>query len=746
MINSLVCQSSLEEILNDFKIKNKIDDFKVIVNSWGALDVFIQSNEDEKVLEDLLENKIREKILCQFIFPDNLRPISSIKIFTKEEREYDSYLDSILAGTYLPPKRRRLETWFIERQKRQKEVPIIVFYSYKGGVGRTTALIFSALKLAQMGKKVAVIDFDLEAPGIDSLFLENKNSRGVVDYLIEKPYLKDNLDPKQYIYEVDSELIGTVGSGSIYVMPAGKIDEYYIEKLSHIDFDALVEEDNLLENLVDDIIEYTKADIIFVDSRTGINEIGGSLFFYLADVICTIFQNNEQNKQGLKILGNHLKNYQEWVNASLLWVHSIIGESGNIEVDRKFQKEMKEFVKEIDFNKKDFEGRYFEIPRISELERLNRDLLLSEKILGLMKYYEKLAYLFKSYIKEDRGFNTELARKILNQFFDEDFRDVTDKKYFMPISKYRDIISEKNIIIYGIKGSGKRTLYNYLKNNFILLKDYFKIEKSIERKIVEFTIDELNKIEDEIDEISKISNIQDKSKLDKKKKVYIYKKIAEKIEDPEFVKFDEFDSENNDLFKILEKINFQYYISIDVSNQFHWELLNILLSNFPVNIKVFVNGFVRNKLPGNFKHVILRWNKKDLYSMLLKRVINCSPELLNELETKWRKIDDFRVLYRESNFGYIPNPDEDILRFMISELFGERVSLGSNNLTYDWLYNTLAKKDRAVPGALLQFVRRVLNKIKEKVHNQPDFYEKHPNYLPLYALTEEELEECLQNL
>lgn len=44
----------------------------------------------------------------------------------------------------------------------------ITFYSFKGGVGRTMALVNVAAQLAEMGRKVLVVDFDLEAPGLET--------------------------------------------------------------------------------------------------------------------------------------------------------------------------------------------------------------------------------------------------------------------------------------------------------------------------------------------------------------------------------------------------------------------------------------------------------------------------------------------------------------------------------------------------------------------------------------------------
>ncbi len=46
----------------------------------------------------------------------------------------------------------------------------ITFYSYKGGVGRTLALANVAMRLSEFKKKVCMIDFDLEAPGLHHKF------------------------------------------------------------------------------------------------------------------------------------------------------------------------------------------------------------------------------------------------------------------------------------------------------------------------------------------------------------------------------------------------------------------------------------------------------------------------------------------------------------------------------------------------------------------------------------------------
>ena len=61
----------------------------------------------------------------------------------------------------------------------------VTFYSYKGGVGRTMAMANVAALLARKGRKVVMLDFDLEAPGLDSFeeFKPAHGKPGVVEFV-----------------------------------------------------------------------------------------------------------------------------------------------------------------------------------------------------------------------------------------------------------------------------------------------------------------------------------------------------------------------------------------------------------------------------------------------------------------------------------------------------------------------------------------------------------------------------------
>src|SRR4051794_1000114 len=53
---------------------------------------------------------------------------------------------------------------------------IITFYSYKGSVGRSMGLANVGILLSQWGYRTLLIDFDLEAPGLEFFFLDTFGS------------------------------------------------------------------------------------------------------------------------------------------------------------------------------------------------------------------------------------------------------------------------------------------------------------------------------------------------------------------------------------------------------------------------------------------------------------------------------------------------------------------------------------------------------------------------------------------
>lgn len=177
---------------------------------------------------------------------------------------------------------------------------VVTFYSYKGGVGRTSSLVNVAYRLARSGKRVFILDFDLEAPGVDSYGLTDapETGQGLVEYIAsfmqtgEVPHIED--------FVADATHPGT--GGKLFMMPAGRKDEAYKSALSGLDWKILYRQKKgyfLIENLKAAIYEQFKPDYLLVDSRTGLTDISGICTLQLPHLVVLLFSLNQQNINGI---------------------------------------------------------------------------------------------------------------------------------------------------------------------------------------------------------------------------------------------------------------------------------------------------------------------------------------------------------------------------------------------------------------------------------------------------------------
>lgn len=168
----------------------------------------------------------------------------------------------------------------------------ITFYSYKGGVGRTLAAANFAVYLAKLGLKTVVVDFDLEAPGIDAKFPLLKvptDQKGVLDYILD--YQLNNEDPgsiKQICLQVPIE--SSESTTPLWLIPAGQyLSEEYSRKLSQLDWNFIFSEERdgvaFFQQFLAHIKQELQADFVIIDSRTGITEIAGLCTQQLADEV-----------------------------------------------------------------------------------------------------------------------------------------------------------------------------------------------------------------------------------------------------------------------------------------------------------------------------------------------------------------------------------------------------------------------------------------------------------------------------
>ena len=221
---------------------------------------------------------------------------------------------------------------------------IFTFYSYKGGVGRSMALLNVAYTLAQRARHVLVLDLDLEAPGLSDFLhrqgelakSKKKNAGDMFDLLAEvKRLALARTHPDQAVAELGdvSRFVCPVKASKVQAPRLGlkghldvictlldnQSGEGYGSRLEALNLKGIDNEDLQRMGLILarvlqaqrlkvtplgwselGLTETVPYDYILVDSRTGLTELGGLCVGPLCDrlVVCTGL--NEQNINGTR--------------------------------------------------------------------------------------------------------------------------------------------------------------------------------------------------------------------------------------------------------------------------------------------------------------------------------------------------------------------------------------------------------------------------------------------------------------
>lgn len=198
--------------------------------------------------------------------------------------------------------------------------PRLVFYSIKGGVGRTTSLAILASKLASRGRSVLCLDLDLEAPGLGQALLSTQSTPefGAVDWLAERAVQ----GPEGTLPKV-TNLIGTSlvsrHLGRIDVIPAfgrrclempgtvlGKLSRSLVETSENgvmVTFGAKVSE------LIVRVCETRAYDAVLIDARAGLSEISAAPLLMLGADILLFMADSNQSFATYSALLTHLQRF-----------------------------------------------------------------------------------------------------------------------------------------------------------------------------------------------------------------------------------------------------------------------------------------------------------------------------------------------------------------------------------------------------------------------------------------------------
>jgi cellulose biosynthesis protein BcsQ/tRNA A-37 threonylcarbamoyl transferase component Bud32 len=217
---------------------------------------------------------------------------------------------------------------------------VITFYSYKGGTGRSMALANVACLLARQsgpGRRVLVIDWDLEAPGLHRFFqpylkLFNQaspNDEALLDTypgLLEIFEYLEQTTPRsasveafpeealaaqievadfdQYLLEVE-----VPGAGQLSLLKAGRLDNDYARRVNAFKWEDLY---HRLPGLFSGLVNYLtrRFDYVLIDSRTGLTDVSGICTMLMPERLVVVFTPNRQSLAGLADLVKRATDYR----------------------------------------------------------------------------------------------------------------------------------------------------------------------------------------------------------------------------------------------------------------------------------------------------------------------------------------------------------------------------------------------------------------------------------------------------
>ncbi len=185
---------------------------------------------------------------------------------------------------------------------------VITFYSFKGGVGRTMAMANAAYRLANKhGLRVIAVDWDLEAPGLHRFFgvssAQAAKTEGVLDYFTAWREAKDRQDSAppdvtRWVVPITDKR-HKPRFGELSLVTAGRLDGTYEARLSAFDWQGFYAEDAgaaAVETLREQLVG--KADVVLIDSRTGLSDAGGVCTIQLPDGVVLMTAPNLQSLEG----------------------------------------------------------------------------------------------------------------------------------------------------------------------------------------------------------------------------------------------------------------------------------------------------------------------------------------------------------------------------------------------------------------------------------------------------------------
>ncbi len=352
---------------------------------------------------------------------------------------------------------------------------VVTFYSFKGGVGRSIAMMNCAAHLVEQKKRVLLVDFDLEAPGLDTFSLDweaGKTRKGLVDYVTK--YLNTEIAPELDDY-VHKGSFNSEANGTLWLMPAGERKKNYHQRLNSINWRDLYDFNDgyfLFENLKAQWKKSLNPDYVLIDSRTGHTDVGSICTRQIPDAVVLLFFPNRQNLSGLIPIVDRVRE-QNIEGSKELVMHFVTSNVPDIDDEHSILwSRLQEFQKNLKYKK------------LAATIHHYQDLsLLNQEIFTISRPKSRLASEYSDLVKEIQKFNAQdrngaifylkdvVSNPYGNQERNQDETDKVDQNLKRILDHHINDFEILNLVVRHLGWHDEEQAYQILKENWDRFKD-----------------------------------------------------------------------------------------------------------------------------------------------------------------------------------------------------------------------------------------------------------------------------------
>ena len=165
-------------------------------------------------------------------------------------------------------------------------------HSFRGGTGKSNVVANLGAQLAASGARVAVIDTDIQSPGVHVLFgLDNTDGPTINDFLWERSTIEDVAIDVGHRVTAHQEL---AGAGALFLV-RGSVVASDIARVLHEGYDV-----GRLKDGFRDLTTELNLDYLLIDTHPGLNE-ETLLSIMISDVLLLIMRPDRQDFEGTAV-------------------------------------------------------------------------------------------------------------------------------------------------------------------------------------------------------------------------------------------------------------------------------------------------------------------------------------------------------------------------------------------------------------------------------------------------------------